>query len=111
MKKKITVNLYKNNKLELSYKNINVLINNETYTFINEGIKMTLTDEVFIRENKEFKFVLDIKNKKSTYLLKEKNIVLDINVEKLYFKKGKESIIVEYKLESNEENIKMELIN
>ncbi len=109
MKKMMTVDLYKDNKLVLHYQNINVLVNNQMYTFIKDGIKTILNDKYFIRENKEFKFTLDLKNKKSTYLLKENNLLLDIEVEKIIYKKQNNSIIVEYKLESDEKDLKIEL--
>lgn len=111
MKRPITLNLYKERRLEMSYKDINALVNNSTYSFIIDGIKTTLNDEEFTRENNEFKFNLDIKNKKATYLLKEQNTLFDIDVEKIDFKKVNNNIILEYKISSDESELKIELID
>lgn len=111
MKRPITLNLYKERRLEISYKDINALVNNSTYSFVIEGIKTTLNSEEFTRENNEFKFNLDIKNKKATYLLKEQNTLFDIDVEKINLKKENNNIILEYKISSDESELKIELID
>lgn len=111
MKRPITLNLYKEHRLEMSYVDINALVNNSTYSFIVEGIKTTLNNEEFTRENNEFKFYLGIKNKKATYLLKEQNTLFDIDVEKINFKKENNNIILEYKISSDENEFKIELID
>lgn len=110
MKKTITLNLYKERRLEASYDNINALVNNSTYSFILDGIKTTLNSEEFIRENNEFKFHLNIKEQQATYLFKEKNTLFDIDVERINFKKQKNNIILNYKISSDEEEFKLELI-
>lgn len=110
MKRPITLNLYKERRLEASYNDIFALVNNSTYSFIIENVKTTLNSEELIRENNEFRFNLDIKNKQATYLLKEQNTVLDIDVEKINFKKENNNIILEYKISSDEEEFKLELI-
>lgn len=111
MKRPITLNLYKERRLEISYKDINALVNNSTYSFVIEGIKTTLNNEEFTRENNEFKFNLDIKNKQATYLLKEQNTLFDIDVEKINLKKENNNIILEYKISSDESELKIELID
>lgn len=111
MKRPISLNLYRERRLEMSYKDVNALVNDSTYSFIIDGIKTTLNNEEFTRENNEFKFNLDIKNKKATYLLKEKNTLFDIDVEKIDFKKENNNIILEYKISSDESKLKIELID
>ncbi len=110
MKSRITLNLYKERRLEVSYTDINALINNATYSFILDGVKTTLNNEEFTRENNEFRFNLDIKNKQATYLFKSQNTLFDIDVEKINFKKDNNTIILEYKISSDEEEFKLELI-
>lgn len=110
MKKVITLNLYKERRLMYTYKDINALVNNSTYSFIIEGVKTILNSEEFTRENNEFRFNIDIKNKQATYLLKEQNTLFDIDVEKINFKKENNNIILEYKISSDEESFKLEII-
>lgn len=110
MKRPITLNLYKERRLVANYENIYALVNDFTYSFILDGIKTTINRESFIRENNEFKFHLSIKDKQATYLFKEQNTLFDIDVEKINLKKDKNTIILEYKISSDEEEFKLELI-
>lgn len=108
MKKQITLRLYKNNKLENEYQNIKCLYNN-SYIFVIDMVKTTIDETKFIRENDEFKFYLDIKNKQATYLLKEQNMLFDIEVEKISYKNENDIIILEYRISSDESNIKIKI--
>ncbi len=110
MKKIITLNLYKEKRLEKSYKDIKAIVNNDSYLFLIDDVKTSLNSNFFTRETEEYKFTLDIKKKEATYLLKGKNMLFDIEVEKINFKLGKNNIILEYKLSSDEEVFKLELI-
>lgn len=111
MKKLITFNLYKERRLERKYEEIKAIVNNESYLFKLDDVKTTLNSEYFTRENDEFKFTLNIKKKEATYLLKKQNMLFDIDVEKIKFNNEKNNIILEYKLSSDEENFKIELID
>ncbi len=110
MKKLITLNLYKEKRLEKSYKDINAIVDNDSYIFMLEGVKTSINNTVFTRETKEYKFTLDIKKKEATYLLVDKNMLFDIDVEKINFQNKKNNIILEYKLSSDDENFKIEII-
>ena len=109
MKKLISLKLYKDKKLANSYHNIKSLYNNNTYTFIIEDIKTSISDKYFIRENNEFKFTLDIIKKEGLYLLKENNMLFDIDVLNLSSKMNDNNIILEYRLSSDESDIKVEM--
>lgn len=111
MKKLINFNLYKERRLEKEYTCIKAIVNNDSYLFKLDDVKTTLNSEYFTRENDEFKFTLNIKEKEATYLLKEQNMLFDIDVEKISFKCEKNNIILEYKLSSDEDNFKIELID
>lgn len=57
---------------------------------------------IFIRENNEFKFILDTAKNKSTYLLKKIDTTFDIKVEKCEFKNTEEKLIIKYQLETDD---------
>lgn len=110
MKKIITLNLYKERRLEQKYDNVKAIVNNNAYLFKIDNIKTSLNDDFFIREDNNFKFKLDIKNKKATYLLKENNMLFDIDVLNISYKNNKNNIELKYKLSSDEENFKIEIL-
>ncbi len=110
MKKIITFNLYKENRRINQYKDIKCLYTNKTYTLLLDDVKTSINQDLLIRENNEFKFTLNIKDKTAFYLLKEKNMTFSIKVEKITSKFDKSNLILEYKLESDEENTKIEII-
>lgn len=107
MKKIITLNLFKERRLEQQYKNIKALEKENTLIFIIEGIKTSLNESLFVRETDEYKFYLNINDKKCLYTLKEQNMSFDIEVEKVVYKKEKDNIILEYKISSDEEKFKI----
>lgn len=107
MKKVITLNLYKERRLDKVYQGIKAIKKDSEYIFSLDGVKTTLNENLFVRENNEYKFELNIKEKKALYLLKEKNISFDIEVEKIEYKIEKEVIILEYKISSDEEKFKI----
>ena len=107
MKKNITLNLFKENRLEKEYKDIKAIEKDSEYIFSLDGIKTILGDNRFIRETDEYKFELDIKERKAIYFLKDKNMSFDIEVEKIMYKKENNNIILEYKISSDEEIFKI----
>jgi len=110
MVKNIVLNLYEDNKLKKSYPIIQAISSDNTLIFILDGIKSSLDNTKFIRENKEFLFTLDILNNSCTYLLKENNLLFDILVEKIKYKEKNNCIILEYKIASIDEKITIEII-
>ena len=109
MKKIITLNLFKADRLENTYKGIKAIEKDNEYIFTLDGTKTVFGPTRFTRETEEYKFNLDIKERKSTYLLKERNMSFDIDVEKIEYKKEKNTIILEYKISSDEETFKIEI--
>lgn len=109
MKKIITLNLFKADRLENEYKGIKSIVKDSEYIFSLDGVKTVLGPTRFTRETEEYKFSLDIKERIASYLLKEKNMSFDIDVEKVVYKKEKNTIILEYKISSDEENFKIEI--
>lgn len=107
MKKIINLSLYKNKRLELEEKNIKAIYNDNKYSFIINDVKTTISDSIFTRETPEYLFSLNIKDKKSTYLLKEKNMVFDIDVEKIEYERRRQEIKLVYKISSDEEEFKI----
>ena len=109
MKKNITLNLFKENRLEQEYKDIKAIEKDGKYILSLDGVKTIISETRFTRENNEFRFELDIKERICTYFLKEKNMSFDIEVEKVMYKKENSNIILEYKISSDEESFKIEL--
>lgn len=107
MKKNIKLSLYKNKRLELEENNIAALFNAEKYSFIINDVKTTLSNKIFTRETNEYLFRLNILDKNCTYLLKEKNITFDIDVEKVEFKRRKNQTKLVYKIASDEEEFEI----
>ena len=109
MKKIITLNLFKERRLEQEFKGIKAILKDGEYIFSLDAVKTVVSPTRFTRETEEYKFNLDIKERKATYLLKEKNMSFDIEVEKIEYKKEKNTIILEYKISSDEETFKIEI--
>ena len=107
MKKIINISLRKNTRLELEAKDIAAFCSDNKYTFFMDDIKTIISNTVFIRENKEYLFELDIKNKKCTYLLKPNNLTFDIDVEKISYEARDKEIRLTYKITSDEEEIEL----
>ena len=109
MKKIINLNLFKERRLEQEYKGIKAIEKDCEYIFSLDGVKTVLGPTRFTRETEEYKFCLDIKERKSSYLLKEKNMSFDIEVERIKYKKENKTIILEYRISSDEETLKIEM--
>lgn len=110
MKKIIDLNIYKNNKLTENYPTLPVISTSDSLTFFINDVKSKLDKTKFIRENNEFLFKLDITNNTCTYLLKENNLLFDILVEKISYIEENNCIILKYKIASDEEEFKIEII-
>lgn len=109
MKKILNLRVYKAHKITNEYLNIKALYVNNTYTFKIDGVKTTISKNLFTRENSEFKFSLDLINREGLYLLKENDMLFDIDVLKLSSKFTNRNIILEYRLSSDEDIIKIEI--
>ncbi len=108
--KKATLCLFKNDELLKKYEDINVISNDNRHSLIIDNVKTIISKENIVRENNEYRFDMDIIKKKATYLLKEKNTLFDIEVEELNYIDDKTKTIIEYKISSDEEKTRIELI-
>lgn len=109
MLRTINMKLYKDNKLEFEEKNIRCIEQFGNYSFKLKDSKMVLNDRLFLRENNDFKFKINIKDKTSEYLLKEKNLNYDIKVEKIEYQKNQDNITIIYKIETDNQETKIVL--
>ena len=81
--------------------------NDEKYSFIISDVKTTISNKLFTRETNEYLFTLNIVDKKCTYLLKEKNMSFDIDVEKVEFLRRRRQTKLVYKIASDEEEFEL----
>lgn len=106
----INMKLFKDDKQYYDLKNIESKVknneNNKVLEFIIDNIVNTyIIDEsgcIFIRENNEFKFILDTIKKEATYLLKEIDTTFDIKVEKCDLIKNDNRLTIKYQLETDD---------
>ena len=110
MIKKYNIYLYKDNKLEKSYKNIKGINKEKKISLILDEIKTIIKENELIRENNEFKFNIDLIAKTSNYLLKQTNIIYDIEVIDSNIIRKEKEIIIKYRIETNEEEIQIRII-
>lgn len=107
MKKSINIILYEKNKIIKKYNNIKAIIQDDKIIFNTDKIKNTLTKTYYLREDNDYLFYLDIIKKECTITLKETNNIFDIKVTKANYLKDNNNISLEYKIESNEETLKI----
>ena len=110
MIKRYDINLYKNNKIDKTYNNIKGISNNNNITIILDEVKTIIREKELIRENDEFKFILDFDKKTSNYLLKSHNLNYDIKVLESNIERKEKEITINYVIESNEELITIKII-
>lgn len=63
---------------------------------------INLNEETFLRENEEYSFILDIKNKKSEIKLKKEQYVLQVEVEYAILLKNQNEINISYLIETDD---------
>ena len=108
--KKATLCLYKNDKLYKKYEDINIITRKDRHSLIIDDVKTVISKDKIVRENNEFRFELDLIKRIATYLLKEKNALFDIEVEEINYDKDNTRTLVEYKVSSDNEKTRIELI-
>lgn len=79
-----------------------------THDKITYNVRISNINALFVRESDEFKFVLDILNKKCFYKLKETDTLLEIKVLQSKSKINGNNFIIEYELETKEGHNKIE---
>lgn len=84
------------------YNNLENEDNKIRFNVLEYETMLNLNDMIFTRENKEFKFTLDILNKTCTIHLKNENLDLDINVDQCELKNINNRITLEYIIESDD---------
>ena len=91
------LNLYKNRKLELSIKG-----KKENNFLIFDNIIYDIENNILIREDNEFKYIMDFKNKEVNIELKDygKSLNMDIKIIKMELNLKKHLII--YSIESDD---------
>ncbi len=104
---KMNLKLYKNNLLDQEYKNINCMYQNSNISFLLNDCKMILNKHIFLRENNEFKFNINLQTKTCTILLKEHNKEFDIPIEQVSFSQKDNIMVLSYKTESDDKSTKM----
>lgn len=95
---------YKNNQ-EIYINNYENQSKNQqelTFFILEYETTINLEKETLLRENSEYLFFLDIKNKECKIELKQENINFDVEVEEASIKKEENKIIVEYFIETDE---------
>ena len=83
-------------------------VNNKIHFFIDDMEHLLdLNNDTFIRENNEYSFFLNIKNKECELTLKKEHYFLNIEVEYANLLKNKNSIHLAYQLESEEDPVEL----
>lgn len=115
MKKKLNINLLKNNNLVVSYQNINYQEEDKLISYeidnVTNSIYIGSKSLVFTRENAEFLFELTIAkdNNKCKYLLKELDNYLDVEVDDANYEQTKDKLIINYQIETDDEFTTVEI--
>ena len=63
---------------------------------------INLKEHTFLRENNEFIFFLNLKNKQCTVVLKKEDITFEVNVEECNIEIFENKIILEYFIETDD---------
>jgi len=101
---KVNLKFKKNEEIILDFRNKKAELENNILTIIIENYQyiVDLNNQLFIRENEEFYFKMDIKNKKAIYNLKELDKIFDIKVKYSELKNKNNLYNIKYKLETEE---------
>lgn len=102
----LSLRLLKNEEEVLKKNNLSYRIKKNDIEFLYDNIsyivRISNLDAFLVRESPEFKFVLDIRNQKCFYNLKETNTLLEIEVLKSNAILLENKFIIEYELETDE---------
>lgn len=111
MQKNIVFTLYQDNKI-ISKETILGNITNQNVSFVQGEMNhvLDLKEETFLRENNEYSFFLDVKNKKCEIQLKKEKNILQLAVNYAIILQNEKEISLIYKTESTEEEIKLNLL-
>lgn len=104
---KMNLKLYKDNLLEQEHKDINCMYQNNNVSFLLNDCKMILNKHIFLRENNDFKFNINLNTKTCTILLKEQGKEFDIPIEQVSFSQQDKNMILAYKTASDDKSTKI----
>ena len=102
--KEFDVIFYKNNEeiYKDTHKNSLDEENRISFSLLDYDTTIDLNEETFLRENDEYIFYLDIKNKKCKIELKKESITFDVLVEECNMEVLGTKIVIEYFIETDE---------
>ena len=111
LKQNLVFSLYQNQQL-LIQETIESTYLDQTLQFKQGEMShiLDLEKETFLRENEKYSFFLDVKNKKCHMHLKKENNTLQVSVIYAIILQNKNEMELSYKIETQEEEIKMKLI-
>lgn len=111
MYSKFVATLYKNNQEIFKDKYLNKDKNQNiiSFEFLDYSTLLNIEEETLIRENAEYKFFLDIKNKECMITLKNENIEFDVEVEFCELNIKNNKIILEYMIETDDTKNRLEI--
>lgn len=92
---------------ENTYKTFKFENNKLEFLMLDYNTQIDLQQKLFMRENEDFQFVLDISNEKCTIHLKKEELTLDIPVDYCELKELHNQIILEYIIESDDAKNKL----
>lgn len=104
---------YKNEQIiyQEEYQNLEENTNKIKFNMLNYNTTFDLEKETFSRENEEFFFFLDIKNKSCTIQLKKEELTFDIVVDHCDLLVLSHKIVLEYIIESDDAKNKIVILN
>lgn len=109
--KTLDLKLITDNNITIDKKRVPYKVENNVYTFIIDKLthKLDITNETFLRENDDYSFFLDIKNKKSELFLKKENYLLQVKVEYAILLTNQKGFEIDYLIETQDEVNKLYL--
>lgn len=108
----LTFTLIIGEKETIKKQDIKGILEDETLNFEMDGMhhELNMKKQLFIRENEEYKFVLDIKNQTCCLNLKKENHELDVEVDYATLRIENSKCQLEYLIETTDEKVKLDLI-
>ncbi len=100
----LSITFLKNNQIieQCEVENTSTEENSINFNFLEYNTFLDIEQEIFIRENEEYKFTLNIKKKECKINLKKENLDFDIEVNECLFAIDKDKITLEYVIESDD---------
>lgn len=108
MTNKLSLILYKESSPIFNIKNCDYINKDNVISFIYDNTNYRIiNNEIFERENKEFKFTINLLKKECIYILKETNTTLSITVLNSSINIKEKEIIIKYNIETDNSDIKI----